>query len=192
MIGSRRTLKRVNMPALLRWSALLVVASFPAARLSAQSSISQELKQRLEQMRDSGKLVAGGLTISGQSPLVAVYQQAGFSPLWNTSTANELVRAIRAIAADGLDPAEYNLAVIEQPGTFQSAGERAELDILRTDALIRVANHLRYGKVDAERATVRRAYTGSLRGRSAAVEIRRMIASGRLFDEVTALRPDHF
>src|SRR5262245_58034536 len=105
MIGRRRTLKRANMTALLCWSALLVVASISAAaRLSAQSAVSEELRQRLEQMRESGKLVAAGLTISGQSPLVTVYEQAGFIPLWNTNTANELVRALRAVAADGLDP----------------------------------------------------------------------------------------
>jgi L,D-transpeptidase YcbB len=191
--ATRHVLKRARIRALLRCYMLFLVACMVSATpVSAQSTISEELKQRLGQLRGSGTLVVGGLTISGQSPLWAVYEQARFVPLWNTNTANELVRALRAVAADGLEPAEYNLTAIEQPWTFRSAGEHAELDILRTDALIRVAYHLRYGKVDAEQASVRRAYTGSLRGGTVAVEIRRMIASGRLFDEVTALRPDHF
>jgi murein L,D-transpeptidase YcbB/YkuD len=192
-IDYRSTLKRAGRPALLRWSTQVLVASIAAtARLSAQTSISEELQYRLEQIRGSGRWVEGGQTISGQSPLVAVYEQASVRPLWNTSSANELVRALRAVAADGLDPADYNLAALEKPGAFQSAGERAELDILRTDALIRVAYDLRYGKVDAKQPTARRAFPGSLRGGKAAVEIHRMIASGRPFDELIALRPDHF
>jgi murein L,D-transpeptidase YcbB/YkuD len=43
------------------------------------------------------------------------YARRSFRPAWtNARTASELRRAIKDIEADGLDPADYHLAVLQQ------------------------------------------------------------------------------
>jgi murein L,D-transpeptidase YcbB/YkuD len=68
-----------------------------------------------------------------------------------------LLDAIRSAHDDGLDPADYHLAAIEHlSAELSNAGGapgdlQADLDMLQTDALLSLANHLYFGKVDPER-----------------------------------------
>ena len=183
------------MSAFIRYIAsALLAASAGASAAHGQTTITTELKRRIEQLRDSGQLVVGSATIAGSGPLESVYERGAFAPLWaDTRAVRDLVRLLREVEADGLDPSNYNLsAIAELSATQSTAFDAAQLDLLRTDALIRLSYHLRYGVVDAERLEARRELAGPLQAGDPVADIRRMIASGRLYDEVLALRPDHF
>jgi L,D-transpeptidase YcbB len=173
---------------------VLIALIAGASSLPAQSSIADELQQSSERLSKTGSIVIAGAAIRNRLLLPRIYEIGGFAPLWTDSrAAGDLIRVIREVARDGLNPAHYNLAVIERLAAHPATPvNTAELDLLRTDALIRLAYDLRYGKVDPVTLEVPRDRARPLRTADAAADLRLMIRSGRLHDEVIALRPDHY
>jgi murein L,D-transpeptidase YcbB/YkuD len=105
---------------------------------------------------ESGPVAIHGADIAYPSIIYAFYAQRGFQPAWtNTHTASELRRALKDSEADGLDPRDYNLPVLETlaAGIEGNPSARAAYEILHTDALLRIADHLMFGKVDAASST---------------------------------------
>ena len=91
-----------------------------------------------------------------QELIQSFYARRAFRAAWeNAKNAAELRRALADSAADGLDPADYELELLSRLGR-ELAGPaatnvlRAQYDILHTEALLRLAYHLSFGKVDAE------------------------------------------
>jgi murein L,D-transpeptidase YcbB/YkuD len=79
------------------------------------------------------------------------YRARQFRTAWDTHDVSDIVVAIQGVSADGLTPADYHLDAIEtlRKGTerLTSAKAAADLDILLTDAVAGMVDHLRYGKV---------------------------------------------
>ena len=115
-----------------------------------------ELQTQVEALLESGPFEIHGAHIAYPSVIYAFYAQRGFQPAWaNERTASELRRALKDSEADGLDPRDYHLPVLEELASRAAAMHGAAYEILHTDALLRIADHLLFGKVDA--AIVRRA-----------------------------------
>lgn len=157
----------------------------------AQTSVATELERYVQAIREAGRIEVEGVALTRASGIVELYEENAFQPLWaNTRTAAELDVVIRTIEADGLRPSDYHQAEIgalsRAPPTSRTS---ARLDLLRTDALIRLMHDLRYGRA----TTLRPAFTaGSLSGSEADVaRLRGAIVTGRVAAEVDALRPDH-
>ncbi len=69
-------------------------------------------------------------------------------PLWTRSAVQELVAALRGVAADGLDPDVYRLSAIEAAAAAPAdPAALATLDVLCSDAFARVLHDLRHGRV---------------------------------------------
>jgi L,D-transpeptidase YcbB len=177
---------------IVRVFALVAVAlagwALPAA---AQQQVVTEIRQRIEALRSGASIRVSGETVRRSDILVDLYQRRGYTPLWtDAGAADELARALQGASLDGLDPADYHLRAIE---TLTPAGSRAdrvaELDILRSDALVRLTHDLRFGKLDPNTPAAGRDLT---RTASSAVELSRMIGSGSLYREISTLRPDHY
>jgi murein L,D-transpeptidase YcbB/YkuD len=70
---------------------------------------------------------------------------------WNHDDVPKIVEAIKGVYADGLDPDDYHLAAIEklneQRKHATTAEAEADLDLLLSDAIAAVVDHVRYGKV---------------------------------------------
>lgn len=144
----RGTLGRVGLIPLL-W--LLVTALPPPAY---GEDIQALIRGRVETLRTSGELRIAETTVTSHRLLPRFYQSRGFAPAWsNPQALNSLLRAIQASAADGLEPRDYHLAPIQAAlkQEQRSPVQRAELDLLATDAAIRLGYHLLFGKVDPER-----------------------------------------
>ena len=114
------------------------------------------LRTRLEAVAADEVRRLGEETLYAAPHLVELYRTNDFQPLWADAAATEkLVRAIEAAADDGLNPEDYHLAALKAeapPPEDQRDGLRSaiDLDLLRTDALITLGEHLRRGKA-AER-----------------------------------------
>jgi L,D-transpeptidase YcbB len=173
-----------------RWSgvarsALLVVLllRLPAA-LHAQDT-SSELKRRVEQLRATGALQAAGATISASDALYDAYEQYGFQPLWPAGPARtDLLAAIRGADQDGLVAAHYHhdiLAVAAAAPGLSAAALDAELDLVRTQALIRLVGDLRHGRTRSHAAPA-----------VTAAALRDHVSTGRIEALVAAARPAHF
>lgn len=129
--------------------ALGLVISSPLAA----DEVSDVLQDRIEQLLFSGELSFRGEQIASRQILPEVYTQGGFQPLWSAERAGELVELIRVGApAEGLLARDYHYEALQDlvsaQRTAPDALTRANLDLLATDALIRIGYHQRFGKVD--------------------------------------------
>jgi len=128
------------------------------ARTSVASTVveggpEEVIAAAVETTHSGGKVVIDGDTLASIVVLPEFYERRSFQPAWTSpAVTDELLRAIRESAADGLDPADYHLAAIERlrATTPATAETQARLDLLLTDAAVRLAYHLRFGKVDPE------------------------------------------
>src|SRR5262245_60644119 len=137
---------------------LIVTGTVPAVSRAgadeSQEAVVAALQRNVEALRAGTLITAAGRPLASTTVLAELYERRGFAPEWTAAAVREdLLRAIRDSAADGLDPADYHLEALERLATRPAANPdaEAEADLLRSDAFIRLAYHARFGKVDPER-----------------------------------------
>lgn len=138
-----------------------------------------------------------GVRIALPERIQEFYSRRGFSPAWtDPALAGQLRKALADSYHDGLDPADYHLSTLQQlahelalPGA--TAELRAQNDILMTEALLRLAYHLSFGKVDPVSFDPQWNYGRTLAVTDVVAEIERAIASGDLYERIEALKPTH-
>lgn len=137
------------------------------------------LQARLEQMYFDEEHRLGSEAVYAAGQLMDLYRENAFQPLWtDPAKIEELHRAVLAAADDGLNPADYHLAAIQsalgpdeaaaantppqavafvpapvQIGSTAKAAlsaEQLDRDILFSDALLLLGEHLLHGKVDGQ------------------------------------------
>ena len=155
----------------------------------AEGGPDQVIAAAIETAHGGGKVVIDGEPLSFVIALPELYERRGFRPAWgNAAVVDQLLRAIRESADDGLDPADYHLAAIEhlQPTTPESEARR---DLLLTDAAVRLAYHLRFGKVDPEALDANWNMTSDLGGVDPATALQQAIDQSRMYEALEALKP---
>jgi len=197
--GKAPSIRRMLKQPAVALRTLLWVASFYIGLAHAQDTAAppapapSELQTGVEALLESGSLDIHGAHIAYPSIIYSFYLQRGFRPAWNDArTASELRRALKDSEADGLDPRDYHLAVLEQLAAEQgSQSGVAAYEILHTDALLRVADHLLFGKVDAASFDAHWNFTQSPAGIDVPKRIELALASGDLYAEIEKLKPTH-
>jgi murein L,D-transpeptidase YcbB/YkuD len=124
------------------------------------------------------------------------YARRAFEPVWSDpARAKALIDGVRDSAADGLVPADYHLDAlvalsreIAQPGTTDS--QRAEFELLMTDAAIRLGYHLWFGKVDPVSFDSGWNLARRVPGFDPVVEIERALSTPDLAATIRRQRPD--
>lgn len=169
--------------------ALLVVAVLSVGFAHAQNS---ELQTQVEAMLESGPFEIHGAHVAYPNVIYSFYSQRGFRPAWsNAQTGSDLRRALKDSEADGLDPADYHLALLEQLASASAPGTQAAFEILHTDALLRIGDHLQFGKVDAATFDAHWNYTRSPAGINIPQRLELAVASSDLYAEIEKLKPTH-
>lgn len=165
-----------------------------APRQQERAQVTEELRLRIEQLRSTGSLVVRGELIDARPLLLAVYETRGFQPLWTTdATVSSLFRGIADVWGDGLRPEDYHLpALRDAPRGRSDPAAAAELDLLCTDALLRVGHDLRLGKTEP-RGPASELRDGWTTGNEMAVDqVVAVVTSGDVEAVLAALRPRHF
>ncbi len=86
--------------------------------------------------------------------LATFYAQAQFAPAWTRpADVDQLLAALRGVAADGLNPDDYAVDALSRGRALltdphATALQRAQFDLLATDACLAALTHLYRGKVD--------------------------------------------
>jgi murein L,D-transpeptidase YcbB/YkuD len=179
---------------------VLVVAALLSAcpaRAAADSTLveggpDQVIAAAVETMHGGGKVVIENEPLASVIVLPELYERRGFKPAWtNPAVVDELVRAIRESADDGLDPADYHLAAIERlrAATPPTPERQARLDLLLTDAAVRLAYNLRFGKVDPEALDADWNLEGDLGGVDPVALLQQAIDQGRVHQALEELKP---
>jgi murein L,D-transpeptidase YcbB/YkuD len=164
---------------------------------STPDPVSAAIAVQLESLMSPEPPRIQGASIALQELIQSFYARRAFRPAWdNPRNASELRRAVADSAGDGLDPEDYELALLvslarqlENPGASNVL--RAQHDILHTEALLRLAYHLSFGKVDAESFDPQWNFGRTLPERDVAREIEEALAAEDIHRRVEALKPTH-
>ena len=137
-------------------AALIICCLSGTASSSQETSASEVIRDRMDLLGSMGSLEIGEEGIRGRLILPMFYERRDFEPVWSDpGRFQELWKLIVASADDGLVPEDYHMEAIDK---IAGEGDRtknphssADLDILCTDALLTLAYHMKFGKVDPER-----------------------------------------
>lgn len=135
--------------------ALAVAAG--SSRPAAAETPAERLQLRLGALAEDPRVA--GLPVADPWLLARFYERREFKPAWGESAKlDQLLDAISGSFRHGLEPGDYHhsalaelVASLRQSPTPALA---AETELLATDALARLAFHLRFGKVDPRKIDV--------------------------------------
>lgn len=138
-----------------------------------------------------------GARLAWPALLHEFYAARSFRAAWGAGrAAAELRRAIADSTLEGLEPGDYHAALLDSlaadaraPGASETL--LAQLDVLRTDALLRLGYHLSFGKVNPASFDAQWNYGRSTESVDAAKEIEAALAADDVYARIAALRPAH-
>lgn len=162
-----------------------------------REGIAQAIAAELAPLADAGTATIHGARIALGEMIETFYVRRGFKAAWSDArNAAELRRALADSASDGLNPEDYYLPLLEDlarqlEGSGATDALRAQYDILCTEALLRLAYHLSFGKVDAETFDPQWNYARTIEARDVARQIEDALASRDVYARVEALKPTH-
>ncbi|MDJ0698789.1 MAG: L,D-transpeptidase family protein [Woeseiaceae bacterium] len=166
-----------------------IVAGLVAVLLQASAPSEADLKRAIRDQIGS----------SGAGELIArIYERREFAPVWqDAERVGQLLEAVRASYDDGLRPADYQLSGIEKLQRSVSSGQalpaarRAAFDVVLTDGLARLVDHLCNGKVDPDTREPARAAARPFNGRDPSLVIGEIIGSDNLVDAISSVAPEN-
>jgi murein L,D-transpeptidase YcbB/YkuD len=185
--------ERLGRPLSTTMAVLAALSAGPSA--AASSEIPVVLQVRIDQLRNGGPVEIAGQVLASSVVLPDFYERRGFEPAWTADADRaRLLEALRASADDGLSPPDYHVPALESLARAASPDATADFDLLATDGLIRLAYHLRFGKVDVAsidpdwnfRPDLERAFSGP-----PAAALARLLEQHDLAAGLEALRPAH-
>ena len=133
---------------------VLLAASFPVFAVTSKEMSDNQLCDRIEQIHQTKQLVIGDEAISATYVIPEFYDRRGYTLAWQRETnMDDLIEMIEASRDEGLIPDDYHLEPLQKMLHDHRNGglppcERADLDILLTDALLRLGYHYAFGKID--------------------------------------------
>ncbi len=139
----------------LRFFPLLVLTILASNSVADDEADSEALRIEIEHLVETGFLSTGEAEIASSNLLVEIYEKRNFALAWNdVEQIAELIEAIKATDADGLNPSDYHLDEVETAyneltgGATDSPAHRAAQDLILTDSLARLGYHQLFGKVN--------------------------------------------
>jgi len=114
--------------------------------------VDNAIRKRIEQLRQTPTAAFRGARLIQPETVARFFEARAFAPAWRIPTGPEqILKAIRSIEQDGLDPADYHssaiTAALEAHARAPSTDLAAELQVLVADAAAALVDHARYGKV---------------------------------------------
>jgi len=133
-------------------AALAFVAVLAGAAAHAADWSAEALRFRVEQLRAGQDVRIDGARIAARTLIPEFYERRAFRSAWDRPARAEAMLAVVDASRDhGLDPADYHaetLRRIVSAGPPSDARAAADRELVLTDALVRLAYHLRFGKVN--------------------------------------------
>jgi len=168
-------------------------AAGAAAPLRAQGDTAAVLIHA--RMDGQGRLSAAGEALHSADAVRAFYRGAGYRPVWSAPravlpAAAALAASVDQIAGDGLEPDDYHARPLHRlldPRRRLGAGDRAELDLLLTDAFLTAGHDLVAGRVPPR--AVHPGWTAAGRSADLPALLAQALARGQVAGTLAGLRP---
>lgn len=167
---------------------VLLVTGCRSSELT-DAEVSQSIQARLSQRSISGETLIEPATVA------RFYKGRNGKRTWNRGDAEQVVKAIRGIARDGLEPADYHLEAIERALTEDkatTAESEADLDLLLTDAVAAMVDHMRYGRIRPASLDPRWNVDPRDGAPPLEEEVAKVADAGSVEEALAAARPKHF
>ncbi len=199
----RRAVLLPLLPAIL--VAALAAGACRKPPLSPVPAVAAILAERLEAQGGNGAVYCRRDRVCGSDVLPAFYRARDGQPAWiddalALTDAAAFLDALRLVAGDGLDPANYHLAALESLLAETRAAKRkdprrpqpetlADLEMLLTDAFLLCGSHLVHGQVDPETIQSEWFIKGRVEDLTTALE--KGLKAGDVPGALASLRPSH-
>jgi L,D-transpeptidase YcbB len=188
----------------------VLIAAFSAATcakapVSPVPAVAALLAERIGPEGGSGVVYCRRDRVCGSEVLPAFYRAREGRPAWiddplALSNAASFLDALRRVAEDGLDPANYHLAtlesLLEEVRTARRKGSRkvraemlTDLEMLLTDAFLLCGSHLVHGQVNPE--TIESEWFVKGRVEDLAAVLEKGLQTGDIPGALASLRPRH-
>lgn len=124
----------------------------PAAAEQPLSPVAEQIREQVEQWRAAH--VESDTAAAPGNAVIAFYEQNRFAPAWTRADdVDQLFTALKDMTSDGLDPEDFALSELQRlrglaGGLQATAQQRAQFDVLATDACMTALMQLYRGKVD--------------------------------------------
>ncbi len=178
--------------------ALLTLLFFAQNVLAQEPAVEKIIEDRIfNKPPDQGVHVAGRELFS-QIEMPKFYSNRNFEPAWNQKkNIDDLMESIESAYEEGLDPEDYHYQKIrellagKESGTLSNA-EKADLDLLLTDATILYAAHLLGGKL--EQSELRKAWDVEKNARPENIDslLTVTLYNNRLKAALESMKPAHY
>ena len=192
-----RFLQRAALAALAAASLCLPSAGGTQSAPPDDDAVALAIAAELESLLSPDAPRIRGVTVAMQEIMQTFYARRRFHAAWgDAKNADPLLDAIAGSKADGLDPADYQLALLKDlTGQVRkpvaTAALRAQYDVLMTESLLRLGRHLAFGKVDAASFDAKWNYGRSVGDRDVAGELEQALNAGDLGKRIESLKPTH-
>jgi L,D-transpeptidase YcbB len=157
----------------------------------------ETLRTRVEHIHDVPGVSVRGARLQRADSVVHFFEKRSFAPAWTLPAgAGQVREAILGIERDGLTPAHYHLAAIDALlAARPTAPNRAlddDLQILLTDAVATLLDHVRYGKVNP--SSLDRRWNIDPRAGAVPLEslVEQVASAASLVAAIESLKPNHF
>jgi murein L,D-transpeptidase YcbB/YkuD len=185
----RRTRRRL----IIAFAAPILVMAGAAGAGPASNTI----RQRITQLESPSGLRIEGAQLTSTEVVPILYQRREFAPTWSPQAADALITLVDTAESHGLDPEDYHQSALLRLRTRVDASEGrdtrslADYDVVLSDALLRIAYHAIYGKVDPESLDSKWNITQHLDPAISdpAATLQRIIDSGEIEPAIASLAP---
>lgn len=200
---ARRVVLLPLLPAILL--AALAAGACRKPPLSPVPAVAAILAERLGAQGENGPVYCRRDRVCGSEVLPAFYRARDGKPAWiddalALTDAAAFLDALRLVAGDGLEPANYHLAALESLLAETRADRRkspqrvrpetlADLEMLLTDSFLLCGSHLVHGQVDPETIQSEWFIQGRVEDLTAALE--KGLRAGDVPGALASLRPAH-
>lgn len=169
------------------------------AQPAAGTPLTEAVRERVDHLRYDEQHDARGARIVLDDLVARFYETRQFQPAWqDAARVDALVAAIAGLIDDGLDPADYHLEALRsfrldvRMGTPLTPTDRADLELVATDALMLAAYHLYLGKVDPHALSPQWNFSERpLEVERGIATLAQRLAAGQVREILDAARPQH-
>ncbi len=158
-------------------------------------SVSEYILKRCQYLEQFKKMPVCSTCVASGVTIPRFYINRNYEPAWtDQGLIDEMIKAIRGSLEHGLNPQDYHLSEItnllkKTKEGLGLASDKADMDVLLTDALLRLSFHLYYGKVSPESLDPDWNFKRKILEKDPALYLERVISSGNITMELDRLWP---
>lgn len=173
--------------------ALAAIATLVACAAHA-GPVEDAIQFRVQSLVDDPSTEIGATRIAAATFLPELYERREYRSAWTQrGRIDALLSAIEDSRLDGFDPVDYHRDELQhlrdQIRRQDDPGAVADLDVVATDALVRLAYHLYLGKVDPVRLDSKWNFPRTLDLQEATTVLLATLESGRIAELLDRVRP---